>query len=82
MTTAQQEAAYAVLVRTTVVAEHDDLEAAERAYETATATFIEALVGAGWDRESADVEAQIAISLGISTPEALADFDAQTRRTP
>ena len=72
MTTARQEAAYAVLVRQAVVAEHDDLEAAERAYETATATFIEALVGAGWDRESADVEAQIAISLAMQN----AEFDA------
>lgn len=72
-----QEAAYAVLVRTTVVAEHDDPEAAESAYKTATAAFIEALVGIGWDREAADIESQIAVSLAIRTPEALADFDAR-----
>lgn len=77
MTTAQQEAPYAVLVRTAVVAEHDDLEAAESAYKTATAAFIEALVVVGWDRESADIESQIAVSLAIRNAEALADFDAK-----
>ena len=60
-----QEAAYAVYVRGVVVATADDRPAAEAAFSSAWGAFIEALVGAGWDRTAAEDEAEIVMSLGI-----------------
>lgn len=60
-----QEAAYAVYVRGVVVATHDDRATAEAAWRAAERAFIEALVGAGWDRIKAEDEAEIVISLAI-----------------
>lgn len=60
-----QEAAYAVYVRGVVVATHDDRATAEATWRAAEGAFIEALVGAGWDRIKAEDEAEIVISLAI-----------------